>query len=100
MLSSSLPAITAPTVDAQRRQQRMTALWVFAACAVGYLLVAVLAVRSADRPFSLALLILLMGLAVAVARPVAGIYLLVFFSMLGDQVISGWYPFNKNLSSF
>ena len=50
-------------------------------------------------PFSFALFLVLAGVALTVARPVWGVYVTVFFAVVGDAQTSYWYPFTKNLSS-
>ena len=35
----------------------------------------------------------------AFLRPTFGIYLIVFFTMVGDFVTMPWWPFTKNMSS-
>lgn len=60
---------------------------------------AALAMRSAPQPTAVAYAVLLLGAVCIIARPVIGIYLIVFLTLLGDAQLAWWYPFNKNLSS-
>lgn len=46
-----------------------------------------------------ALTLLVLGAALIMVRAVAGVYLVVFFVLLGDSRTAPWYPFNKNFSS-
>jgi hypothetical protein len=60
---------------------------------------AVLTMRSAPQPTAVAFAIVLFGAVCIVARPIVGVYLVVFFTLLGDSQLAWWYPFTKNLSS-
>lgn len=44
-------------------------------------------------------LIFSFGIAAILYRPHFGVYLVLFFSLMGDGVLIPWYPFVKNLSS-
>ena len=84
--------------DVQRRE-RMSRLWWYSVCLLVTLMIAGLASRTAPQQFSLAFFIFVIGLGVAVVRPVTGLYLTIFLAVLGDPGPSWWYPFTKNLSS-
>jgi hypothetical protein len=43
--------------------------------------------------------ILVLGIVAILCRPALGVYLLVFFTLLGDTLLAWWYPFTKNFSS-
>jgi O-antigen ligase len=62
-------------------------------------LTALLAMETAGQPFALAFVGLVIVLTVSLLRPATGIYLVVFFAVLGDPQTSPWYPFTKDLSS-
>ena len=51
------------------------------------------------RPFSIALLLLVVAALAAFLRPVIGVYLIVFLTLVGDYVTTEWWPFFRNLSS-
>ena len=87
------------SVPATRRRNFMSWCIGYAVCIVATLTFAAIAVSTATQPFSLALLILLVGAAVCVVRPVLGLYGTVFFTIFGDPITSSWYPFFKNFSS-
>lgn len=58
-----------------------------------------LAMSSAPQPTAIAYAVLLFGAVCIVVRPVLGVYLVVFLTLLGDQQLAWWYPFTLNLSS-
>ena len=58
-----------------------------------------LALNTTPRLFPQTIVLLGLGAVVAVARPLAGLHLLTFFTLLGDASILPGYPFAKNLSS-
>jgi O-antigen ligase len=92
-------AASSLTVSTRRRQDTVTWWWGYAVCVAATLVTAFITVRTAFQPFSLALLMLTLGVLVALARPAIGIYLMVFFTIVGDTSITSWYPFTKNFSS-
>ena len=49
--------------------------------------------------FSLAAVVLILTLLAWVVKPIVGLHLTVFFTLVGDFVTIGWFPFAKNLSS-
>ncbi|MET0147158.1 MAG: O-antigen ligase family protein [Ilumatobacteraceae bacterium] len=63
------------------------------------LLAAGLASVSVPKPLSLALVLLIATFVTAALRPVVGVYLLLFFTLVGDLVTTEWWPFTKNMSS-
>jgi hypothetical protein len=100
--ASSVPAgaggPAASAAEAERRGRRAWsytyALWI-----VGSLLFAAIAARTVPSPFSVAFLVFVAIVVLAVVRPRLAIYPIVFFAVLGDPVTSAWYPFTKDLSS-
>ncbi len=99
MHALSVPAGLVATATAEQRRNRRWWWCGYAACLALTMVIAKLAWGYAPHPFALALLVVLLGAAVAVARPVLGVYLTVFFAMVGDANTAPWYPFVKNLSS-
>ena len=59
----------------------------------------IVAVVRAPEPFPVALLVLVLACVAAFFRPVVGVYVLVFLTMVGDTVTMEWWPFTKNMSS-
>jgi hypothetical protein len=55
--------------------------------------------RSGPSINTIAWLIYLTGVIAIFIRPRYGVYLTVFFSLLGDSKLVYWYPFSKNFSS-
>lgn len=51
------------------------------------------------KPAVLGWIIFLMGILAVLYRPTNGVYLILFFSLIGDALLAPWYPFVKNLSS-
>lgn len=90
----------APTnvAEASRRDRRSWR-YAYALTIVGTLLFGLIAARTVPHPFSIAFLIFIAIVVLAVVRPRLAIYPIVFFSVLGDPVTSAWYPFTKDLSS-
>jgi hypothetical protein len=81
--------------DAQRR-------WLLANAAVwalGILLVVAGPVLLLSPAGPLAALTLAFVVGIVLARPTMGVYLALFFTLVGDARIAWWYPFAKNLSS-
>jgi len=96
----SPPISTSATTIETRRRQNTVSWWLaYGACIFATLIVAAIAVATTAQPFSLALVIMILGAVVALVRPVAGIYLVALFAMVGDIVASDWYPFTWNFSS-
>jgi hypothetical protein len=90
---------SATTVESRRRQSATSWWLAYGLCIFATLVVAAIAVATTAQPFSLALVIMVLGAIVALVRPVAGVYLVALFAMVGDTVASGWYPFTWNFSS-
>src|SRR5262245_59870361 len=92
-------SVSATTVEARRRQSATSWWLAYGLCIFVTLVVAAIAVATTAQPFSLALVIVVLGAIVALVRPVAGVYLVALFAMVGDIVASNWYPFTWNFSS-
>jgi O-antigen ligase len=91
-----------PAVDtAQDAGHRNQMAWwrTYTLCLFGSLVVAVLAIRTAPGPFVLALVVFFIVLAIALLRPALGLFVVLFFAVLGDPQTSSWYPATKNFSS-
>lgn len=58
-----------------------------------------IAFSTAPRPLAIAFVILTIAVCTALARPVVGVHVLLFFSLAGDAATAPWWPFTKNLSS-
>jgi O-Antigen ligase len=86
-------------VNVQMRHDRARARFVYVAILVLTLFIAAVAVRRAPQPFPIALLVLMLSCICAFVRPAAGVYVLVFLTMVGDAVTMPWWPFTKNMSS-
>ena len=89
----------ASDVRSRRRHDRRTWALLYAGCLFTTLVMGALAYRRAPGTFPLALLVLLLGCVVMIFRPVLGLQLTVFFSLIGDIFTVGSWPFTKNLSS-
>jgi O-Antigen ligase len=70
------------------------AVWLLGAAVVAAFPILLL---SPAGPFSALALAVVVG--VVLARPTAGVYLAIFFTLVGDARTAWWYPFAKNLSS-
>src|SRR5437763_5855951 len=85
--------------EAGRRDRKIWWRW-YAVSIAGTLLAAVIASENSEHQlFPIALVLLGVIIVVAIARPIAGVYLVVFCTVLGDNHTWTWYPFTKNLSS-
>jgi O-antigen ligase len=89
----------AVTVKARKRQDRVSWWLLYGIVLLVTLVIGAIAVSTVSTPFSLALVVMLLGAVVAMVRPVAGLYLVALFAMMGDTVASGWYPFTWNFST-
>ncbi len=81
----------------RRRQVDDFVIYAFAVLTALFLGAASLA--SGHVPFPAAAAVYAVGAVLIFARPVAGVYMLTFFSLVGDPQTMSWYPFNKNGSS-
>jgi O-antigen ligase len=97
--ATTVTALPVPTVGHARRQDHRTWWSTYGLSMVATVVVALIAVSTAPTQFSLALVLLLIIVALAIIRPRLAIYPIVFFTALGDPLTAPWYPFTKNLSS-
>jgi hypothetical protein len=58
-----------------------------------------LAWKTVPAFFSVAFVALLLTLIAWLIKPLAGLHLTIFFTLVGDTVTVGWFPFTKNFSS-
>src|SRR6188508_3332177 len=86
-------------VEVQIAHDKGRARVVYAAIIVLTLFIAAVAYTRAPEPFPIALLVLMLACVCAFLRPAAGVYVLVFLTMVGDVVTMPWWPFTKNMSS-
>jgi hypothetical protein len=94
--------LSSPHIDnvgAQIRLDRTRWRWTLASFAVLTLVVGAIASATAPETLSLATLLLIVTCVTALAYPPAGVYLLVFFTFMGDGTTASWWPFTKNFSS-
>jgi hypothetical protein len=54
---------------------------------------------TSPRPFSVALVVLVLAVLACSLRPRIGVYVIVSLTLIGDIVTTAWWPFTKNLSS-
>jgi len=86
------------TVGKVRRQRRAVGL--LAAAVISVIGFVALAFTSVGAPASGIALVVLIGCIVAASiRPINGLYAIVFLGLVGDAVITPWFPFVKNFSS-
>jgi hypothetical protein len=86
-------------VEAQLAHDRQRQRVVYAAVIGLSLFMAAVAYLRAPDPFPIAFLVLALSCVAAFLRPVVGVYILVFLTMVGDAVTMSWWPFTKNMSS-
>ena len=85
---------------ADHLRHRERTWWLLYALLIGATIVlGGLALNTTPRLLPQTIVLLGLGAVVAVARPLAGLHLLTFFTLLGDASILPGYPFAKNLSS-
>ena len=85
--------------DVHRRREKFLWFRVYATFGLLTLLVGGTAYYSAPHPFSLVLLLIIVGMAAVLTRPIVGVYVIMFFTLIGDNATAAWYPFAKNMSS-
>jgi hypothetical protein len=87
------------TVTAHQRRSRLSeGLWLVLVLGASALLAGYMLLNS-PQPTILAWLCFALGVGAIVYHPRNGLYMMVFFGLLGDSNLTIWYPFNKNLSS-
>jgi hypothetical protein len=87
------------TVEQQRRIDARSWVAMYVVVLGLSAVLGVLTLRSAPTPFAIPLTVLLLASALVAVKPVAGLYIVGFFTLLTDSSISPSYPFAKNLSS-
>jgi hypothetical protein len=96
--SQLLPARIDSVADHQREARRTQLSAYLAVLGVG-LLIGIAGFGAIASPTALATAALLCVVAAILLRPVTGVYLTVFFSVIGDGSTMNSYPFNFNFSS-
>ena len=86
-------------VRTQQRRERVVGWQIFAAIGVLTAITGLIASNTAPAGFSVAFIGLIIASTAAFIRPAVGVHIVVFFSLLGDDQTTPWYPFTKNLSS-
>ena len=86
-------------VDRQIANDEMRWRGFYAALMIGALAFGLLAYTSAPKALPIAFLLLFMACAAAFLRPTIGVYLIVFWTLVGDAATMPWWPFTKNMSS-
>ncbi|MET0459747.1 MAG: O-antigen ligase family protein [Ilumatobacteraceae bacterium] len=88
-------------VHVERQLQNDQLRWwaMFATIAFTTVVIGFVANGRSTEPFSIALLVLIVACVAAFVRPVVGVYLILFLTLVGDQVTMEWWPFTKNMSS-
>ncbi len=87
------------TSQVQARKSQIVWLLLFAGAISAALLLALVSLHYGPSISLVGWLIYLAGIAVIFYRPRWGIYLTLFFALLGDSILVPWYPFVKNFSS-
>jgi len=87
--------------DADVQLRRQNSLWfrVYVMFGLLTMFIGTQAYYSAPHPFTLVMLLMLIGIAAILTRPIIGVYLIMFLTLIGDNTTSTWYPFAKNMSS-
>lgn len=88
-----------PTVTGYRVRRAIDEIAMLGAATLGALVIAYFALSSAYPQFSVAATLYMLGIAVTLAKPRIGAYLLIFLAIVGEPDTMSWYPFNKNGSS-
>jgi hypothetical protein len=96
---SRTPALTPVHVDQMLRDSRKRVTMVLTLTWALTLITGAIGFATAPKALSLAFLVLVVGCAMAAIRPAFGVYLLVFFTLVGDAETMPWWPFTKNMSS-
>lgn len=99
-IRTPLPGVRGVTTvgEQQRYARRHLVLWYLGALGFAGLVCAALLLFG-PSPSAIAWTILLTALAIALYNPRYGLYALLFLTMVGDGVLTPWYPFLKNFSS-
>ena len=87
------------TVHARAREERRLWRRVYVPAVLLTLVCGAIASSTAPRPLVVTLIVYLVAGGWILLRPVVGVYFVTFFTLLGDSVVTPWYPFVKNFSS-
>lgn len=93
-----LPHLALTAREQRRRNDRNHVLGYVAVLATG-LVIGLAGYGSSADPFSFAFAMLVFGAAAILIRPILGVYLTLFFVLIGDGPTIHWFPFALNLSS-
>ncbi|MEO0494231.1 MAG: hypothetical protein AAF081_12530, partial [Actinomycetota bacterium] len=88
-----------PTVMAYRVRRAIDEFAMLGLATFGALVISTFALSSPYAEFSVAATLYMFGVAVILATPRMGVYLLIFLAFVGEPDTMPWYPFNKNGSS-
>jgi O-Antigen ligase len=83
----------------RRRTQIMQALWMLGILGLSAL-IGLLMYRRAPTPSIIAWVLFYAAAAATVYQPRYGVYMIAGLSLAGDSLLTPWYPFVKNLSSW
>jgi hypothetical protein len=86
-------------VTTQLDQDRRRWFGMYATLMAVAVAVAGIAYVTAPRPFSVAMVVLVLASLASFLRPTIGVYTIVSMTLIGDIVTTAWWPFTKNLSS-
>jgi hypothetical protein len=93
------PLIPHPTIRSRTLRNNLTLLIWLALIAGAAGLISLLMVLQTPSVAMIGWVILFFGVAAILYRPRFGIYLILFFALVGDTRLMHWFPFAKNLSS-
>jgi O-antigen ligase len=93
----SIERVTTVTTQLEQDQRRWFGM--FATLMTFAVAMAGIAYVTAPKPFSVAMLILVLASLASFLRPTIGVYTIVSMTLIGDIVTTTWWPFTKNLSS-
>jgi hypothetical protein len=92
-------ALLVDSVGIQRQLDRRVVATVWVTIWAATLFLALVTYRTGQPPFTLALLVLVLSMIAIVVRPAIGVHVVVFFTLIGDNNTSIWFPMAKNFSS-
>ena len=93
----SVERVTTVTTQLEQDQRRWFGM--YATLMAFAVAVAGIAYVTAPKPFSVAMVVLVLATLASFLRPTIGVYTIVSMTLLGDIVTTKWWPFTKNLSS-
>jgi hypothetical protein len=94
--------LNANSKTVRSRQQRSSLIWlVWFLFVLGFAgVMGLLMIRSGPSISLIAWLVYFIGIALIFIEPRYGVYLILFWGFMGDGVLTPWFPFTKNFSSF